>query len=349
MKNGIRTKAAFAVLAAVILTLLIADILLGSIYIPLKDIFAAFGWGSSHSGPGGLEPGVVRSIVADIRLPRAIVAVVGGASLAASGLQMQTLFRNPLAGPYVLGVSSGASLGVALFLLGVPLFGLSSGAEIIRNLGVAGAAWIGAAAILLMIMAASARLKDIMTILILGMMVGSAAGALVELLQYLSPEGPLKSYVIWTMGSVGNVTGPQLAILIPVCAAGLVMSVLLIKPLNLLLLGENYARTMGLRIPAVRGMIFLSTTLLAGTVTAYCGPIGFVGIAVPHIARMIFSDADHKILMPASIMAGAAMLLLCDIISQMPGYGMTLPINVVTALLGIPIVITVIVRNRKIL
>ncbi|MCD8102433.1 MAG: iron ABC transporter permease [Alistipes sp.] len=352
MKQGKKIWLAFTVIAVAIAALLVADILLGSESIAFRDILAVFRGGGSAAASGAesgrLHPDIVRSIVLNIRLPRALVAVVAGASLAASGLQMQTLFRNPLAGPYVLGVSSGASLGVALFLLGMPVLGLGAGGEIIRNMGVAGAAWVGAAAILLLIMAVSARMKDIMTILILGMMVGSAAGAFVELLQYLSPEGPLKSYVVWTMGSVGNVTGQQLAILVPVCAVGLGMSVGLVKSLNLLLLGENYARTMGLRVPLVRGAIFVSTTLLAGTVTAFCGPVGFIGIAVPHVARMIFSDADHRVLMPASIMTGSAVMLLCDIVSQLPGREMTLPLNTVTALLGIPVVITVIVRNRKV-
>ncbi|MCD7968946.1 MAG: iron ABC transporter permease [Alistipes sp.] len=348
MGRGIKVKLVFVALGIAVLGLFLCDIAFGSVAISPRHIFDAL-WGGGTGSEGAIAPEVVRSIVMKIRLPRAVVALVAGASLAASGLQMQTLFRNPLAGPYVLGVSSGASLGVALFLLGMPVLGGSAGGEVVRNLGVAGAAWIGAAAILFMIMAVSARLKDIMTILILGMMVGSAAGALVELLQYLSPEGPLKSYVIWTMGSVANVTGQQLTIMIPVCVAGLVMSVMLIKPLNLLLLGENYARTMGMKVPAVRALIFASTTLLAGTVTAYCGPIGFLGIAVPHIARMIFADADHKVLMPASILAGSAMLLLCDVISQVPGYEATVPVNVVTALFGIPVVILVLVRNRKIL
>lgn len=346
MANRLRIKISFAVAAAAIAGLFVADILLGSESIPLRDILSLLG--NTDTVNGHLDRDIVRAIVLNIRLPRAVVAVVAGAALSASGLQMQTLFRNPLAGPYVLGVSSGASLGVALFLLGMPVLGISAGAEFIRNAGVAGAAWVGAAAILFLVMAASARLKDIMTILILGMMVGSAASAFVELLQYLSPEGPLKSYVIWTMGSVGNVTGQQLWIMIPVCAVGLAMSVALIKPLNLLLLGENYARTMGIKVRSVRAVIFMSTTLLAGTVTAFCGPIGFIGIAVPHVARMVFADADHKVLMPASIMAGAAILLLCDIVSQLPGREMRLPLNTVTALLGIPIVITVIVRNRKV-
>ena len=271
------------------------------------------------------------------------MAILAGAALAVSGLQMQTLFRNPLAGPYVLGVSSGASLGVAFFLLGAPLLGLAATPSL-QLLGTAGAAWIGSGLILMAVMALSRRIKDIMVILILGMMVGSAIGAVVEILQYLSSENALKSFVVWTMGSLGDVTATQLQMVIPAIAIGLILSVALIKPLNLLLLGENYARTMGLNIARSRRVIFLSTVLLAGTVTAFCGPIGFVGLAVPHLARMLFAAADHRVLIPASMMSGAVVMLLCDIISKT----MALPINTVTALLGIPIVIFVVVRNRSI-
>ena len=330
----------FTLLSILIVLLACADILLGSVSLSFGEVWGAI--------TGGAAESTVRSIVMQFRIPKAAVAIIAGAALSASGLQMQTLFRNPLAGPFVLGISSGASLGVALFLLGMPLLGMSAASDLFRNLGIVGSAWIGGAAILFIVMAVSARIKDIMAILILGMMFGSAATAFVEILQYLSPEGALKSYVVWTMGSLGGVTVRELAVMLPVCLFGLALSVLLIKPLNMLLLGENYARTMGLNIRAVRATIFVSTILLAGTVTAFCGPIGFIGIAVPHIARMIFSEADHRILMPASILLGAAIMLLCDIVSQLPGYEMTLPINTITALLGIPVVVLVIIRNRKI-
>ena len=330
----------FTAIAAAVAALFCVDIFVGSEMLSFRDVWAAI--------TGGSDNPVVDTIVMRWRLPKATVALAAGAALAASGLQMQTLFRNPLAGPFVLGVSSGASLGVAVFLMGMPLLGLSTAGDVVRNIGIVGAAWIGGAAILLIIMAVSARVKDIMAILILGMMFGSAATALVEILQYLSPEGNVKSFVVWTMGSLGSVSTQQLAILLPVTLAGLLMSIFLIKPLNMLLLGENYARTMGLNVRMIRGLIFASTILLAGTITAFCGPIGFIGIAVPHVARMVFSDADHRILMPGSILLGAAVMLLCDIISQLPGSDMVLPINTITALLGIPIVIIVIVRNRKI-
>lgn len=216
-------------------------------------------------------------IVLNIRLIKAIVALLAGAALSVSGLQMQTLFRNPLAGPYVLGISSGASLGVAL----VVLAGIGS------SIGIAGAAWVGAAVVLLVITAVGQRIKDIMVILILGMMFSSGVGAVVQILQYLSKEESLKAFVIWTMGALGDVTSGQLLILVPSVFAGLLLAVLTIKPLNLLLFGEEYAVTMGLNIRRSRSLLFLSTTLLAGTITAFCGPIGFIGLAMPHVTRML--------------------------------------------------------------
>ena len=212
-----------------------------------------------------------------------------------------------------------------------------------QSLGLTGAAWLGSALVLLAVMAVGRRIKDIMVILILGMMFGSGIGSVVEILQYLSNEAALKSFVIWTMGSLGDVTASQLGLLLPPVIVGLLLSVASIKPLNMLLLGENYARTMGLNIVRVRTMLFLSTVLLAGTVTAFCGPVGFIGLAVPHLARMLFAAADHRVLMPASMLAGSALLLLCDLLSK----SLTLPINTVTAMMGIPVVILVVVRNRN--
>lgn len=327
-------------LAVITVALFVVDLIVGSVAVPLGEV-----WRALFGAEGESE--VYTTIVRNFRLPKAIMALLAGAALSSVGLQMQTLFRNPLAGPYVLGVSSGASLGVALMLLGLPLLGISGGASVVQDLGVAGAAWIGAAGVMVIVMAVTARIKNIMTVLILGMMFGSAASALVEVMQYLSPEGALKSYVVWTMGSLGGVTLQQLNIIVPVVVAGLLLSIWLIKPLNILLLGENYARTMGLNIKRIRFGVTLTTVLLAGTITAYCGPIGFIGLAVPHVARMLFREADHKILVPATMLTGAAMMLLCDVASTLPAGDMTLPINTVSALVGIPIVIIVIVRNRK--
>ena len=332
--SGRRTAILFTVLSLLTAALFTADLLIGSVAVALRDIWAALTGGSCDPA--------VRDIILKIRLLKAVTALFAGAALAASGLQMQTLFRNPLAGPYVLGISSGAGLGVALFLLGAPLLGVSAH-SFVQSLSIAGAAWLGAALVRLIVMAVSRRIKDIMVILILGMMFGSGVSSMVEILQYLSSEAALKSFVIWTMGSLGDVTGGNLALMLPVITAGLVLSVAVIKPLNLLLLGENYARTMGLNVQRTRTLLFLSTVLLAGTVTAFCGPVGFIGLAVPHLARMLFASADHRVLMPASMLSGAALLLVCDLISK----SLALPINTVTALMGIPVVIVVVVRNRN--
>ena len=323
----------FALLSLAAAALFAVDLTTGAVSIPLSDVWAAL--------TGGEVPAATAKIVRSIRLLKAVVAVAAGAALAVSGLQMQTLFRNPLAGPYVLGISSGASLGVALFLLGAPVLGLTGGGAA-ASLGVAGAAWIGSAIVLAVIAAVGRRIKEIMVMLILGMMFSSGVGAVVQMLQYLSHEDALKSFVIWTMGSLGEVTAAQLALLLPAVVLGLALSVAAIKPLNLLLLGEHYARTMGLDIRRSRQLLFLSTTLLAGTVTAFCGPIGFVGLAVPHVARMLFREADHRILLPAAALTGIVVLLVCDIVSKQ----LTLPGNTITALLGIPIVIWVVVRNQ---
>ena len=333
MRN--RSTILFCTLSALVVLLFAADIAVGSVNIPLRDIWATL--------TGGECDAVTAKIIIDIRLIKAFVAILAGAALSVSGLQMQTLFRNPLAGPYVLGVSSGASLGVALFILGAPLLGFTA-SPLLTTLGTAGAAWLGAAAILALVASVSRRIKDIMVILILGMMIGSAVSAIVQILQYLSNEEALKSFIVWTMGSLGDVTSSQLLLVAPAIIAGLIIAISVIKPMNMLLLGESYARTMGLNIPRARALILLSTTLLAGTVTAFCGPIGFIGLAIPHVARILFRNADHRILLPAAAMAGAISLLVCDIFSKL----LALPVNTITALLGIPIVIWVVIKNKNI-
>ena len=321
-----RSAILFAMLAALTLFLFLLDLAVGAVAVPLGDVWAAL--------TGGDCPRATAKIILNIRLIKAVVALLAGAALSVSGLQMQTLFRNPLAGPYVLGISSGASLGVAL----VVLAGFGS------SIGIAGAAWLGGALVLVVIAAVGHRIKDIMVILILGMMFSSGVGAIVQILQYLSKEESLKAFVIWTMGSLGDVTFDQLAVLVPSIIAGLLLAVVTIKPLNLLLFGEEYAVTMGLNIRRSRGLLFLSTTLLAGTVTAFCGPIGFIGLAMPHVTRMLFRNSDHRVLVPGTVLSGAAVLLLCDLVSKM----FTLPINAITALLGIPIVVWVVLRNKSV-
>lgn len=350
-----RTAWIFIALAWLTLLLFVVDLTVGAVRIPFRDVWAAL-FKANAAADGGAVAGAADGLTAEgavsagtvlivrrIRLIKAAVALLAGAALSVSGLQMQTLFRNPLAGPYVLGVSAGASLGVALFILGAPVLGMAGHAAI-AALGLAGSAWIGAALLLALVALVSRRIKDIMVILILGMMLSSGISAVVQILQYLSHENALKSFVIWTMGSLGDVTTTQLWLLIPAVLIGLALAVAAIKPLNLLLLGENYAKTMGLNVGRSRRLIFLSTVFLAGTVTAFCGPIGFIGLAVPHVARMLLRNADHRILIPGSALCGAAVLLLCDIISK----GLTLPINSITAILGIPMVIWVVVRHKNI-
>lgn len=321
----IRTAILFIVLIALTAFLFCLDLTVGSVGIPLREVWAAL--------MGADCPRATAKIVLDIRLTKAVVALLAGAALSVSGLQMQTLFRNPLAGPYVLGISSGASLGVAL----VVLAGVGS------SVGVAGAAWLGAGAVLLIIAAVGHRIKDIMVILILGMMFSSGVGAIVQILQYISKEEALKTFVLWTMGSLGDVTRSQLWILLPAVLGGLALAVVTIKPLNMLLFGEEYAVSMGLNVRRSRALLFLSTTLLAGTVTAFCGPIGFIGLAMPHVTRLLFADSDHRVLIPGTTLTGASVLLLCDLISKL----FTLPVNAITALLGIPIVVWVVIRNNK--
>lgn len=321
-----RSAILFAMLAALTLFLFLLDLAVGAVPVPLGDVWAAL--------TGGDCPRATAKIILNIRLIKAVVALLAGAALSVSGLQMQTLFRNPLAGPYVLGISSGASLGVAL----VVLAGVGS------SIGIAGAAWLGAALVLVVIAAVGHRIKDIMVILILGMMFSSGIGAVVQILQYVANDESLKMFVVWTMGALGDVTLDQLAVLIPSIIAGLLLAVITIKPLNLLLFGEEYAVTMGLNVRRSRGLLFLSTTLLAGTVTAFCGPIGFIGLAMPHVTRMLFRNSDHRVLVPGTVLSGASVLLLCDLVSKL----FSLPINAITALLGIPIVVWVVLRNKSV-
>ena len=321
-----RSVLLFTALAALTLFLFLLDLAVGAVAVPLGDVWAAL--------TGGDCPRATAKIILNIRLIKAVVALLAGAALSVSGLQMQTLFRNPLAGPYVLGISSGASLGVAL----VVLAGVGS------SIGIAGAAWLGAAIVLVVIAAVGHRIKDIMVILILGMMFSSGIGAVVQILQYVANDESLKMFVVWTMGSLGDVTFNQLAVLIPSIATGLLLAVVTIQPLTLLLFGEEYAVTMGLNVRRSRGLLFLSTTLLAGTVTAFCGPIGFIGLAMPHVTRMLFRNSDHRVLVPGTVLSGASVLLLCDLVSKL----FTLPINAITALLGIPIVVWVVLRNKSV-
>lgn len=321
----------FLILTLCIIFLFAIDMSVGAVRLPFNEIMDAL---LRNEG----DPSTV-SIIKNIRLIKALVAIFSGAALSVSGLQMQTLFRNPLAGPYVLGISSGASVGAALFLLGGVAISLPAP---FNSFGIAGAAWLGSALILGLIGIVSRKIKDIMVILILGMMFSGASTAIVQILQFVSKESSLKSFVVWTMGSLGDVTISQLYILIPSVILGLIIGILTIKPLNLLLFGEEYAYSMGLNIRKSRTLLFLSTTLLAGTITAFCGPIGFIGLAVPHVARLLVSDSNHRVLLPATLLCGSVAMLICDIICKI----WNLPLNAVTSLLGIPVVVWVVIKNK---
>lgn len=334
MREG-STRIAVSMAGLFLLTLILfmADMLIGSTQMAASDVLKAL----FSSGPAGDE-----IIVMQFRLPKALTAVHAGAAMSVSGLLMQTLFRNPLAGPDVMGVSSGAGLGVALTLLTLtPLFTLAEG-SILAGWGVILAAWAGAGAVMIIIMAVSARMRDIMTVLIVGMLLASAISAVVSLMQYFSNEVMLRTYVIWTMGNLGNISYPQIRALALATAAGLAIAFTMVKPLNAILMGETFSRTVGVRMQRTRIILLASASILAGSVTAFCGPLAFIGVAVPHIARLLFGTADHRILMPATALTGAVILLLSDIISVMPGGGHVIPVNTVTSLIGIPVVLWII-------
>jgi len=322
-----------------LLVCFLADMFLGSVRIAIGDMLGIIFRGESRQPEWPI-------ILWDFRFPRAMTAVFAGISLSLAGLQMQTIFRNPLAGPYVLGISSGASLGVALLVMGAVII-LPGRNHHFGTLGLIGAAWIGSGAVMFLLLLVSLRIKDIMTILILGILFGSITIAIVSILQYFTHEALLKTFIVWTLGSLGNVTREQLPLLAGTLSIGVLLSLICIKILNTFLLGENYARTMGVGVTAGRILLFISTSILAGTITAFCGPIGFIGIAVPHIARLVWKTADHRTLIPAVMLLGAISLLLSDMISQLPGSDKILPINSVTALLGIPVVVWIVVRNRR--
>ncbi len=333
-------RSVFLILSLLFVVLLVADLLLGSVVVPLKQIFLSV-------FPSAETNETFRTIVIDFRLPKAITAILTGAALSISGLQMQTVFRNPLAGPFVLGISAGASLGVALFVLGFSSVFAFGAFTVTGAWPLAIVAWIGAFLVMLLVLYVSSRVNDIMTILILGILFSSAVSAIVSILQYFSNESMLKAFIIWTMGSLGSVTNAQLSVMAPAVFLGILLAFFKIKDLNAFLLGENYARSLGVKIISSRIVIFLSTSLLAGTITAFCGPIGFIGIAVPHICRVIFKTSNHLILVPAVILTGSIVMLFSDIVSQLPGMQTTLPINSVTAIIGIPIIMWMIIKNKK--
>ncbi|MBW6500408.1 MAG: iron ABC transporter permease [Bacteroidales bacterium] len=338
MDNTGKNIIIFTVLLVITSLLFLLDIFMGSVSLKITDVLKALFTTS--------EP-EIEMIVLRFRLPKAITATVVGIALSISGLQMQTLFRNPMAGPYVLGISSGASLGVAFIILG---FSADLSPENLRGMGnwsVIAAAWAGAAAVMVLMLWLSSKLKDILTVLVIGIMLAGGISAIVTIMQYFSHETMLKAYIVWTMGSLGNLTASQLNVMLLSVSAGIVISLLSVKSLNALLLGENYAATIGLNVGLSRLLILTGTSILAGSITAFCGPIGFIGIAVPHVTRLIFRSADHRILLPGIFLTGSSIMLLSDIVSQLPGSDNVLPVNSVTAMIGIPVVIWVVLRNRK--
>jgi iron complex transport system permease protein len=329
--NG-RNTLLFSILFVLCILLFLADLAWGSINIPFREIMDVI------TGKG---ESINTEILLNFRLPKALTAILTGAALSVAGLMMQTLFRNPLAEPYILGVSSGASLGVALVTMAsgfLPLVLMNSGWAMIL------AAVIGGALVLFMVLGVSFRIQNAVSLLIVGIMFGTIAGSIVSVMQNFSNPDAIKLFIMWTFGSLSAVTWTYMQVLLPVILLGLMMAMLLHKRLDVLLLGDNYARGLGVSVIQTRFLIILSTGLLAGGITAFTGPIAFIGVAIPHIARGIFNTSIHKILIPATILCGASLLLICDILSQLPTY--TLPINTISSLFGAPIILWIILKKK---
>ena len=315
------------------------NISLGSVSIPPKEIFKSlFGTIDNESW---------QYIIQNYRLPKAFTAILVGSGLGISGLLMQTLFRNPLAGPFVLGISSGASLGVALVILGSGFFGSFFTAFLISKWSVVIAASLGSFLVLMAVLLVSSKIRDTMAILIIGLMFGSMTAAIVSVLSYFSSAEKLQQYIFWGFGSLGNLSWYELFIFSLIYTVGIILSIISIKGLNTLLLGENYAKSLGLNLKQSRLIIVIATSLLAGTITAFAGPIAFIGLAIPHLTRQIFNTSNHKTLLPAVFLFGAILMLICDCIAQLPTSDYTLPINAITSLIGAPVVVWLLVRKRK--
>lgn len=340
MQNKNRNTLLFSILTLSLLLLLLLNISLGSVSIPLKDVFNSLTGGNSSRESWDY-------IIVNYRLPKAITAILVGMGLSISGLLMQTLFRNPLAGPYVLGLSSGASLGVAMVIMGAGFLPPLLASIILSSYGIVLASSLGSFLVLLAVLAVSQRLRDTMAILIVGLMFGSLTSAIVGTLTYFSTAEQLQKFTFWSLGNLGNLSWPSIMILSICVAIGLLLSLFSIKPLNTLLLGENYARSLGMNYEKTRLIIIFATSILAGSITAYAGPIAFIGLAVPHIAKLIFQTSNHFVLFWSTLLFGAIIMLICDSISQLPGSDITLPINAVTSIFGAPIVIWLLIRKRK--
>ncbi len=330
----------FVILGILLVVIGIINISLGSVYIPLKQIILAL-------FDGTVEKESWKTIVLNYRLPKAITAVIVGSGLSISGLLMQTLFRNPLAGPFVLGISSGASLGVAILILGGAFLGTAISSYAFSNWGQAIAASMGAFLVLSAVMLAAIKVRNTMSILIIGLMFGSLTSAVISVLAYFSTANQLQQYLFWSFGSLGNLSWTEISLLLFSFLIGISMVIFIIKPLNSLLLGENYAQSMGVNVKKTRHLILIATSLLTGVITAFSGPIAFIGLAVPHLTKLLFSTSNHKILIPAVGICGGIIMLICDGISQLPSSEFTLPINAITSLFGAPIIIWLLVRKRK--
>ncbi len=330
----------FSILSILLLLTFLLNISFGQVAIPFKEVIKSlFG---SHTSKETWE-----YIIVNFRLPKAITAILVGIGLSISGLLMQTLFRNPLAGPYVLGLSSGSSLGVAFVILGAGILPLSLADFLLSSYGIILASCLGSFMVLLLVLTISKFLRDTMTILIAGLMFSSFASAIVSILTYFSSAEKLQKFTFWSMGSIGNISWPNILILFIAICIGLLISLFSIKSLDGLLLGENYAKSLGLKIKKSRRMIILATSILAGSITAFAGPIAFIGLAVPHLSKLIFQTSNHLVLFWGTIIIGAIIMLFCDMVSQMPGFDLTLPINAITSIIGAPIVIWLLVRKNR--
>lgn len=331
-----KRKIIFAVLILLSIVLFVTDIVIGSVDVPFRDFFLLL--------CGECDP-VHRTIIVDIRIPKAIASVLVGLSLSLSGLWMQTLFRNPLVGPYVLGISSGATLGVAVYVLLFSLLGIS--VSCVSNWGTAISAMLGAALLFLLVISVSLKLRDKVSLLIAGVMFGCMATAVVSLLQNLSDPDSVKMFVNWTLGSLSGVTWEKLAVMFIFVTLGLSFIPWLVKPLDAMLLGDDYAESVGVSVSRTRWLSICSATLLTGATTAFTGPIGFIGIAVPHLVRGLLNTSRHVWLTPCCLLCGAILMLTCDILSQLPRSGYVLPINALSSLIGAPVVLWVVICGRR--
>ena len=332
----------FASLTFLMLVLFLMDIGLGQVSIPLKEVFKSLiGQEASKE--------TWQYIIVNFRLPKAITAILVGMGLSISGLLMQTLFRNPLAGPYVLGLSSGSSLGVAFVILGASLLPSMFSSLVTSSYVIIIASWLGSFMVLSAVLVVSQRLRNTMSILIVGMMFGSFTSAFVGILTYFSTAEQLQKFTFWSLGNLGNLSWSSILILAVCVLIGLFLSLVSIKSLDALLLGENYAKSLGLNFKKARLTIIFATSILAGSITAFAGPIAFIGLAVPHIAKLVFQTSSHRVLFWGTLLFGAIIMLVCDIVSQVPGTDIILPINAITSIIGAPVVIWLLVQKRKFL